>query len=136
MFHHKLKQVKAALVKWSRDSFGNIFQEIATLEDIIRVMEQQFKVALSRESREAQFKDQAELNVQLKRETEFGKQKIGLQWFKNGERNTKFFHILVKGKRIILKLKRIQNDEGEWLDDQKGITDAVVNFFQKQFSKE
>lgn len=38
MFYHK--QVNIALAKWSRKSFGNIFQEIATLEEVIEVREQ------------------------------------------------------------------------------------------------
>lgn len=45
MFHHKLKQVKSVLAKWSREIFGNIFQEIATLEEVIKVREQQFEVS-------------------------------------------------------------------------------------------
>lgn len=33
-------------------------------------------------------------------------------------------------------MKRIQNEEGEWLKDQNSITDATTEFYQKQFSKE
>ncbi|KAG5629959.1 hypothetical protein H5410_001676 [Solanum commersonii] len=32
IFHHKLKRVKRALSQWSKDTFGNIFQEIVTLK--------------------------------------------------------------------------------------------------------
>lgn len=43
---------------------------------------------------------------------------------------------MVKGIRNRLKLKRIQNDEGEWLEDLNQIAEAATQFFQKQFSKE
>lgn len=71
-----MKKVKAVLAKWSRESFGNIFQEIYTLEEIIKVREQQFEVSLSGAKREALFKAHAELNIQLRREKEFWKRKI------------------------------------------------------------
>lgn len=43
MFHCKLKKVKKALTQWSKVTCGNIFQEIATLEEVIRVQETQFE---------------------------------------------------------------------------------------------
>ncbi|XP_075076724.1 uncharacterized protein LOC107810356 [Nicotiana tabacum] len=36
MFKQKLKRVKAALSKWSRETFGDIFKQLAILEDIVR----------------------------------------------------------------------------------------------------
>ncbi|KAH0672993.1 hypothetical protein KY290_025274 [Solanum tuberosum] len=42
--HAKLKRVKRALAKWSRDVFGNIFQQIATVEDLIKVKETQLEI--------------------------------------------------------------------------------------------
>ncbi|KAK4730439.1 hypothetical protein R3W88_023427 [Solanum pinnatisectum] len=42
-------------------------------------------------------------NVDLKRfmkiEEEFWKQKAGMRWFKDGDKNTKFFHAYVNGRR-------------------------------------
>ncbi|XP_070056126.1 uncharacterized protein [Nicotiana tomentosiformis] len=43
MFKHKLKKVKAALSKWSIDTFGDIFNQIAILEDIVKIKEQLFE---------------------------------------------------------------------------------------------
>lgn len=82
------------------------------------------------------FKGQAELNLQLKREEDFWRKKSGLEWFKDGERNTKFFHAVVKGRRSRLKITRIQNDEGEWMENQADIAEEAVSFFQRQFTKE
>ncbi|MDV3185367.1 MAG: hypothetical protein Q8842_03440, partial [Candidatus Phytoplasma australasiaticum] len=46
-------------------------------------------------NRELLFKAQADLNLQLSREEEFWSQKAGLDWFKDGERNTKFFFFFI-----------------------------------------
>ncbi|XP_060211999.1 uncharacterized protein LOC132639578 [Lycium barbarum] len=51
VFHHKLKKLKRALVQWSRNTYGNIFQQIATIEDTIKVKELQFENNASRENR-------------------------------------------------------------------------------------
>ncbi|XP_047267564.1 uncharacterized protein LOC107876494 [Capsicum annuum] len=130
MFHHKMKQVKNALVKWSMEHFDNIFQEIATLEEINKVKENQFEERPIGANKEGLFKAQAELNVQLRREKEFWKQNTRFQWFKDGESNTKFFHAIVKRRKNRLKVQRIQNKEGEWIEDQNSIADAAVAFYQ------
>lgn len=39
-----LKRVKCAFAKWSKVVFGDIFQQIATLEDVIKVQEIQFEM--------------------------------------------------------------------------------------------
>nr|XP_016503455.1 PREDICTED: uncharacterized protein LOC107821539 [Nicotiana tabacum] len=42
MFKQKLKKVKAALSKWSRIIFGDIFKQLAMMEYIVRVKEMLF----------------------------------------------------------------------------------------------
>ncbi|XP_070054663.1 uncharacterized protein [Nicotiana tomentosiformis] len=39
MFKQNIKRVKAALSKWNRETFGDIFKQLAILEDIVRVKE-------------------------------------------------------------------------------------------------
>lgn len=85
MFYLKLKKVKVELTKQSKEFFGNIFQEIATLEEVIKVREKQFENFPGGINSELLFKAQAELNVQLKKEEEFWKQKAGLELFRDGE---------------------------------------------------
>uniref|UniRef100_A0A0V0GZX8 Putative ovule protein n=1 Tax=Solanum chacoense TaxID=4108 RepID=A0A0V0GZX8_SOLCH len=51
LFHHKLKKVKKALTQWSKMTFKNIFQEIATLEEVIKVHEAQFELIPSANNR-------------------------------------------------------------------------------------
>lgn len=43
-FQAKMKKVKKALVEWSIHTFGNIFEKIANLEDMIRVKEIQMDI--------------------------------------------------------------------------------------------
>lgn len=51
-FQAELKRVKKALVIWDKEVYENIFQKVATLEDIIKVKEIQFEVHPTSDNRE------------------------------------------------------------------------------------
>ncbi|XP_047253681.1 uncharacterized protein LOC124887809 [Capsicum annuum] len=101
-------------------------EEIATLEEVIKEREKQFEENPSGQNRQTLFKAQADLNLTLKREEEFWRQKAGFDWFKHRERNTKFFHEVVKGRRSRLKVFRIQDDRGVWHQEEKRILNVVI----------
>ncbi|XP_059311009.1 uncharacterized protein LOC132062452 [Lycium ferocissimum] len=136
LFHHKLKNVKTALATWSKVTFGNIFQEIETLKEMIKVHEIQFELQSTPTNRESLHKVQADLNRYLHLEEKFWKQKGGMNWFKDGDRNTTSFHAYVQGRRKRLQLKRIQNQEGNWLENQEEISQEAIRFFSAQFTKD
>lgn len=69
-------------------------------------------------------------------EEELCKQKAGMSWFKHGDRNTKFFHDLVNGRRKRLQLRRIQNIGGVWIKENEAIANEAMNFFQAQFHQQ
>ncbi|XP_075095345.1 uncharacterized protein LOC142173621 [Nicotiana tabacum] len=87
-------------------------------------------------NRERLQKVQAELIRFLVLEKEFWKQKAGMSWFQDGDRNTKFFHAQVNGRRRRLQLKRVHNSNGDWLEDSVEMDDEAVRFFQAQFHEE
>ncbi|XP_016570806.2 uncharacterized protein LOC107868645 [Capsicum annuum] len=133
MFHQKLKRTKVALTERSKQTFGNMFQEIATLEDVIKVREKQFEAESIGINRAKLSQSQIELAIRLRKEEDFWRQEARFEWFKDGERNTRFFYVVVKKRRSRLKIQRIQNEEGSWLDNQDEIAEAATTFFQKQF---
>ncbi|XP_070013359.1 uncharacterized protein [Nicotiana sylvestris] len=136
MFKHKLKKVKAALSKWSKDNFGDIFKQLAILEDIVKVKEMLFEEEPTIENRIFLQKAHAELKKYLSIKEQYWKQKGKMTWFVEGDRNTNFFHNHVNGKRKKLQLKRIQNGDGNWLEEQEEMANAAVEFYQRQFTNE
>ncbi|XP_060210563.1 uncharacterized protein LOC132637499 [Lycium barbarum] len=131
-FQAKMKKVKMALAKWSKDTYGNIFQQISTIEDTIKVKELQSELNPSMLNRTYLHKAQDELHSYLHLEEEYWKQKYGMRWFKDGDRNTKFFHSYVKGRRKKLALQRIQNSQGDWISSNNDIREEAVRFYQNQ----
>uniref|UniRef100_A0A0V0H9Y4 Putative ovule protein n=1 Tax=Solanum chacoense TaxID=4108 RepID=A0A0V0H9Y4_SOLCH len=71
----KLKRVKSALVQWSKTTFGNIFQQVATLEDLVKTKEIQLEINPSGENRNALKMAEAKLKRYLHIEEEYWKQK-------------------------------------------------------------
>jgi len=132
LFNHKMKKVKSALSVWSKATFRDIFQRLASLEEVVKVHETQFELNPTVQNRERLQRVQAELIRVWALEEDFWKQKAGMAWFKDGDRNTKLFHAHVNGKRK-LQLKRIQDRNDNLLEDQTAMAEEVVHFFQQQF---
>ncbi|XP_070045606.1 uncharacterized protein [Nicotiana tomentosiformis] len=122
MFKQKLKRVKTTLSHWSKITLGDIFKQLAIREDIVLIKEMLFEEEPTTENKIILQQAQVELKGYLSIEEHYWKQKSGMNWFAEGDRNTKYFHNHVNGKRQKLQLKRIQNTKG------------AVEFFQHQFT--
>ncbi|XP_070026560.1 uncharacterized protein [Nicotiana sylvestris] len=68
-------------------------------------------------------------------EEEFWRQKAGMLWFKDSDRNTKFFHTQVNGRRKRLKLSSIQNSLGNWIEEDHLIAEETISFYKDQFTE-
>nr|XP_016479792.1 PREDICTED: uncharacterized protein LOC107801044 [Nicotiana tabacum] len=121
----KLKRVKTALSQWSKLTFGDIFKQLAIREDISRVDEMLFEDEPTIENMIVLQQVQAELKKYLSIEEQYWKQKAGMNWFAGGDRNTRFFHTHVNGKRQKLQLKIIQNGDGDWLESEDLMANAA-----------
>ncbi|XP_070039229.1 uncharacterized protein LOC142177090 [Nicotiana tabacum] len=135
IFNYKLKKLKKALTTWSKATYGDIFQKIVSLEEVFMVHEAQFEANPTQLNRERLQKVQAELIRYLALEEEFWKQKLGMAWFKDGDRNTKFFHAQVNGRRKRLQVKKIQNSLRNWIEEDEEMAEEVVKLFKEQFSE-
>ncbi|KAH0705857.1 hypothetical protein KY285_010386 [Solanum tuberosum] len=109
----KMKRVKIALVQRSKTTFGNIFQHVATLEDIVKTKEVQVEINASEENRTTLKKAEADLKKYLHIEEEYWKQKAEIRWFQDGDKNTKFFHAYVNGRRRKLQISEIKTRQGD-----------------------
>ncbi|KAH0712322.1 hypothetical protein KY289_008281 [Solanum tuberosum] len=106
--HQKLRNLKRALSQWSKETYGNIFEKIAAPKDIFKVKEQQMEVRPTNQNKKELAKAEEVVRSYYQIEEEYGKQKAGMQWFKEGDKNTKFFHSYVKGRRRKLMIWEIQ----------------------------
>lgn len=87
---------------------GNFFRKIATLEDIARDKEAHLEVNPIEDNRQDLKTVEESLKQYYKLEEEYWKQKAGMQWFKESDRNTKFFHNYVKVEEGSCGLMRLK----------------------------
>ncbi|MDV3190757.1 MAG: hypothetical protein Q8838_02445 [Candidatus Phytoplasma australasiaticum] len=132
-FKIKMKTTKLALSKWSKECFGDIFKQLAIREEIVKLKERHFEEYPSAENRTTLNRAHAEFAKYLKYEEELWRQKPGMQWFIEGDRNTKFFHSVVNGRRKRLEIKRIKRFDGSWVEEAD-IMSEVANFYSDQFT--
>ncbi|XP_070032835.1 uncharacterized protein [Nicotiana tomentosiformis] len=126
LFQSKLKKVKTALAAWSKETFGDIFKQIAALEDVIKLYEIEFELNLTTQNRAKLHKVEAVLTRYYHLEEEFWRQKAGMQWFKDGNRNAKFFHAHVRSKRKKLQVSRILDKNDNWLESHEDTARETV----------
>lgn len=100
-----------------------------TVEDLVRVKEMQLEINSSEKNRPNFRSAKYDLQKLKNMEEEYWKQKVGMKWFIEGEKNTKFFHTYVKGRRRKLSLQKIENDQGKVLEDQQKIREEAVRVF-------
>ncbi|KAH0693072.1 hypothetical protein KY285_020169 [Solanum tuberosum] len=135
-FKENIKRVKTGLTRWSKDTYGDIFKQLIIREDIMRIKEKLFEDVPNEINRAVLQKDEAEFKRYLHFEEIYWQQKAGYEWFDNGDRNTRFFYSIVKGRRKRLPLQRIQNRQGVWLEEEEAIVVESNDFYQKQFTQE
>ncbi|XP_060210954.1 uncharacterized protein LOC132637966 [Lycium barbarum] len=117
--HQKMKNTSKALSDWSRSKISNIFEKEKQLGDL--------------EDRMKLYKAKAEFIIHHKQVDSYWRQKANIKWQLEGDENTKFFHSVVKGRRSMLHINRIQK-EGVWIQGEKDIGSAV-EFYQNLFAQ-
>lgn len=77
VFQQKIKQIKIALTKWNRDTFGDIFKQLTIREEVAKLKEGLFEEEPTEENRMVLQKAQTKYKKYLHYEEEFWKQKVG-----------------------------------------------------------
>lgn len=131
---HKLQQklyrVKAKLKKWNKEVFDNIFSKVELVERKASEKERRYDQDPSDANLIAMNRATTVLSQALGMEEAFWKQKAACKWLAEGERNTKFFHSLVKKKRNQNKIHKIQHN-GTILIKENEIQQSGVEFFEQ-----
>ncbi|XP_070056982.1 uncharacterized protein [Nicotiana tomentosiformis] len=70
----------------------------------------------------------AQYTRHLKLEEKVLKQKTQLQWFKDGDSNSKYFHSLIRGRRRKLYIQKIKDEDGDWIQGDEVIGEAACNY--------
>lgn len=66
-----------------------------------------------------------------KEEELYWKQKNRVNWLKEGDKNTNFFHTTTKQRRAMNRIIGLHGLYGVWIDNEDGIDKVVVEYFDQ-----
>ncbi|XP_027178157.1 uncharacterized protein LOC113777323 [Coffea eugenioides] len=131
----KLLTLRRAIQQWNKCSFGNVFEAVKVAEAKMVLAE---TVAESENSEEAHIslqEMQAGFQHALAIDEQFWSQKACVKWLSNGDRNSKFFHAVVRQSRVQGMIYRIKTQMGSWVEEDGDIATEAIRFFSGLYSE-
>jgi hypothetical protein len=130
-FQQRLKNFKSQLKRWNRNVFGNILQRMQEIEQCLETLQKTFitgdrMTTLMKEEEELK----AELDERKEHEEILWRQKSRVQWLKEGEKNTKFFHRSMVHRRYINKITQLEDAQGNPIRDHDRIAEELINYYK------
>ena len=123
----KLQIIRSELKKWNKATFENLMHMRRILEHNLTLAQQNLdynNCVIKKEMRE-------ELELLAEQEQIMWMQKSRVNWLIQGDRNTKFYHIVTSRKRLRNRILGIWNEQGIWIQDQKDIAESFRIHFRK-----
>ncbi|XP_062093575.1 uncharacterized protein LOC133799589 [Humulus lupulus] len=128
----KLKRVKQLLKEMNKSEIGDIqaanalcYQ--AMIDSQIALQQKPYDKDLITQEKEVR----ARYNATNKRYLSFLYQKAKVQWLKEGDDNTNFFHKSIKMRRAENRIYAIQDMDGVWVDKPNTVVTVFMQFYQR-----
>ena len=122
----KIKNCRLALSKWknrfqtnSRQKIENIQFQLSELKKSTGSTRNGFKASLKRQLKDA-----------YQEEEQYWQQKSRIQWLREGDKNTKYFHALVQGRRRRNRLNKLQRDNGTWTEGEEELCKEMEDYYR------
>ncbi|XP_027156321.1 uncharacterized protein LOC113757111 [Coffea eugenioides] len=125
----KIKLCRTALLKWRNKVQGNSKLKI----DRIKGQLQELKECDISDKKERGKILKSSLREAYRQEEIYWSQKARLQWLKEGDKNTKFFHACVKDRRRLNRMKHIQRENGSWATNEEDLGTEIAAYYTKLF---
>ena len=119
------------LKHWNKSTFGNSKEKIKGLKDKIAEIQQ---AAPTRENLELEASLNLELDEWLAREDMRLWQMSRELWVKEGDRNSRFFHLLTIIRKWRNCISEIKLEDGSWIRDWEEIQNYFLDKFTSLFS--
>ncbi|KAL9660160.1 hypothetical protein QQ045_024972 [Rhodiola kirilowii] len=123
----RLSSSATSLKVWGKECFRNVNKRISYLKNNLQWIQQYERTC---EATEAEANIVRELDDWLYKEELYWKQRSRADWLKEGDRNTRFFHLRASQRRIINCIQKLQGSTGEWITDEDGVSREIVHYFR------
>ncbi|XP_019155168.1 PREDICTED: uncharacterized protein LOC109152041 [Ipomoea nil] len=120
--------------QWNKDVFGNIFKNKRQMEARIWGIQQHPKFMISGNLQALNKKLTTEFSLLLDQEETFWHKKSRMDWTRDGDRNTRFYHnsAMIRRNKNRIRFLKIQ---GNWSNDPLLLADHITSFFSNLFEE-
>lgn len=129
-FSANLDFMRSVLTKWSKDTFPN---NRKVIDDLLRELNQCREDVWDEDSRSKMNSIAKQIEEMWDREEAYWMQRSRIQWLRNGDKNSGFFHSTTVQRRVKNKVSRICNGDGIWLEKEEDIASCFSSFFKDLF---
>jgi exonuclease III len=130
-FQQRLKNLKQHLKSWNKSTFGDIFQAQENLKQQMQTLQQQIRSQGLTEDLKTQ---ETLLNNQIAerraQEEVLWRQKSRIQWLKEGEKNTKFFHRSMIQRRQTNRITHLVSAQGTEIQQHEDMEKELLTYYQ------
>ncbi|XP_024155779.1 uncharacterized protein LOC112163738 [Rosa chinensis] len=126
----KIKQTGTLLQRWHSDVFQQRQTEIKLIQGKLDdLMRKDYEVSHFDEQKALQFR----LNELLSLNETYWRQRSRIQWLRDGDRNTSFFHRRASNRRCRNRVKGLLNGQGQWTSQPIELSDILINYYETIF---
>ena len=131
----RLQKIKSYLKKWNNDVFGDTELIEAGIYNRLKELDRFETEAIWNEDlRRERVNLKKELHdITVKKEI-MTRQKLRVQWAKEGDANSRLFHRLLNARKSKNLISKIERDNGEVLTNEEDIVGEIVRFYEKLYS--
>ncbi|KAK3218544.1 hypothetical protein Dsin_012514 [Dipteronia sinensis] len=73
-------------------------------------------------------------NITKRQKQRYWKQRARVEWLKQDDKNTRFFHSKASSRKAINRISGLQDENGNWKENKHELKEIIGNYFQKLFT--
>ncbi|XP_074292612.1 uncharacterized protein LOC141619495 [Silene latifolia] len=132
----QLSNLSTKLTNWNETVFGNIFRQKRELKARIAGCQRELSLNRQRHLIKLESKLRKELEEVLEREELLWYQKSRVEFIKDGDQNTSYFHVSTLVRRWRNKINSLKDDNGEWVHNKEEVKRIVVEYYRQLYTEE
>ena len=131
----KIKRLKQRLKFWNQEQFGDTLKKVKKVEaELNKLEEDTIQRELSSQEVMKMIQLQEALWVDAQAHESLLRQKVRARWIKEGDCNSRYFHLLMNVNRRNNSLKGVMID-GTWTDEPHKVKEEVRSFFSQRLQE-